>query len=416
MSGQYDTADGFKDLNERMVEFEKSRKVKEAHRLFYLALPPSAFIEVSSNLKSYCHPEKSGMARLIVEKPFGHDLASSKELQEALAPLWSEEELYRIDHYLGKEMVKNLAYFRFANNFLEPTWNRDHVASINVSFKEPFGTEGRGGYFDEIGIIRDVMQNHLLQVLTLLTMEAPTSADPEAVRDAKVAVLKAFKPLNTKDILVGQYGKSADGSKPSYLEDDTVKPDSKCVTYAAIGMEIDNDTWRGVPIVMRAGKALNEAKVEARIQFKDTDCKLYSRLTRNELVIRIQPDEAVYMKVNSKIPGVHTETLVNELDLSYKQRYKDFYIPEAYESLIRDCLRGDHANFVRDDENDVSWALFTPLLKYLEGSNPPVPSIYEYGSRGPKELNPFLESHGYVFTKEGDYHWPVTKPENVPKM
>merc|ERR1712080_706158 len=188
-------------------------------------------------------------------------------------------------------------------------------------------------------------------VLTLLTMERPVSFDPEAIRDEKVKVLKAFAPLNNDDILLGQYSKSEDGKKPGYLDDETVKKDSKCVTYAAIGARINNERWEDVPIVMRAGKALDESKVEIRIQFKPVPRGMFEQIQSNELVIRIQPDEAVYMKINSKIPGISTETALTDLDLTYSKRYsKDFWIPEAYETLIRDCLLGNHSNFVRDDE------------------------------------------------------------------
>ncbi|ODV65007.1 glucose-6-phosphate dehydrogenase [Hyphopichia burtonii NRRL Y-1933] len=411
VSGPYDQPEGFQKLNEAMNEYESKNQVSKPERLFYLALPPSVFTTVGSNIKTYAYPPKEGRLRIIVEKPFGHDLESSRKLQEDLAPLFTEEELYRIDHYLGKEMVKNLLVLRFGNEFLNAAWNNKHISSIQISFKEAFGTEGRGGYFDEIGIIRDVMQNHILQVLTLLTMERPTSFDPEAIRDEKVKVLKAFSELSKDDVLLGQYTKSEDGSKPGYLDDETVKNDSKCVTYAAIGVQIHNERWDGVPIVLRAGKALDESKVEIRIQFKPVAKGMFKEIQRNELVIRIQPDEAVYMKINSKIPGISTETSLTDLDLTYSKRYsEDFWIPEAYEALIRDCYLGNHSNFVRDDELDVSWALFTPLLNYIESDDFPKPEGYAYGSKGPKGLRQFLEKHNYAFSQEGSYQWPLTTP------
>lgn len=410
ISGPYDQPEGFQKLNEAIEAYDSKNNNKHSERLFYLALPPSVFTTVGTNIKKYVYPEQ-GRLRIIVEKPFGHDLESSRKLQNDLAPLFSEEELYRIDHYLGKEMVKNLLVLRFGNEFFNAAWNKDHITSVQISFKEAFGTEGRGGYFDEIGIIRDVMQNHLLQVLTLLTMERPVSFDPEAIRDEKVKVLKAFDALQTDDVLLGQYGKSEDGSKPGYLDDSTVKPDSKCVTYAAIGIQIHNERWDGVPIVLRAGKALDSSKVEIRIQFKPVAKGMFKEIQRNELVIRIQPNEAVYMKVNSKIPGISTETSLTDLDLTYSTRYsEDFWIPEAYEALIRDCYLGNHSNFVRDDELDVSWKLFTPLLEHIEGPNAPKPISYPYGSKGPEGLRKFLTKHGYVFSDEGTYQWPLTTP------
>ncbi|CDK25966.1 unnamed protein product [Kuraishia capsulata CBS 1993] len=410
IAGPYDTPEGYEKLKDSIEQFDKSRNVTESHRLFYLALPPSVFTVVASKLKEICHPGSKGLARIIVEKPFGHDLQSAQELQSQLAPLWSEDELYRIDHYLGKEMVKNLSVLRFSNSFISAAWDSRSIACVQISFKEPFGTEGRGGYFDSIGIIRDVMQNHLFQVLTLLAMEDPKSSEAEAVRDEKVKVLKAIKKFDEKNILIGQYGKSADGTKPGYLDDDTVKPDSKCVTFAALTLEVDNDRWRGVPFILKAGKALNEGKVEIRIQFKPTGDESFTKVIRDELVIRIQPNEAMYLKMNTKIPGVRSDLAITELDLSYKNRYSDFYIPEAYESLIRDCFLGDHSNFVRDDELDLSWGLFTPLLNYLEGPDAPTPESYAYGSRGPQQLIPYLEKNGYVHQTKA-YQWPVTRPD-----
>ncbi|SCU79403.1 LADA_0B00408g1_1 [Lachancea dasiensis] len=418
ISGPYDQDEGYHALLKVLEEYESANSIERPHRLFYLALPPSAFVSVCTQIKKLVYAEH-GETRVVVEKPFGHDLQSFRDMQKDLAPLFREDELFRIDHYLGKEMVKNLVLMRFANTFLNAAWNKENIENIQISFKEPFGTEGRGGYFDEIGIIRDVMQNHLLQVLTLLTMERPVSYDAESIRDEKVRVLKAFAPIDHNDILVGQYGKSEDGSKPGYLDDDTVDPNSKCVTFAALGFKIQNERWDGVPIVMRAGKALNEGKVEIRVQFKGVPSGIFSDISRNELVMRIQPDEAIYLKCNSKTPGLSTASRVTELDLTYARRYKNFWIPEAYESLIKDVMTGDHSNFVRDDELDVSWKLFTPLLKYLEGPDAPTPEGYAYGSRGPKNLTQYLESHKYAFENGGVYQWPVATPDmpsNASKM
>lgn len=410
ISGPYDTPEGYEALTSAIEQYDAKNGVTKSERLFYLALPPSVFTAVGAHIKKYCYPA-NGRLRIIVEKPFGHDLESARQLQKDLAPLFSEDELYRIDHYLGKEMVKNLLVLRFGNELLSGVWNNKHIASVQISFKEAFGTEGRGGYFDTIGIVRDVMQNHLLQVLTLLTMDRPVSFDPEAVRDEKVKVLKAFGPLETDNMLLGQYGPSEDGTKPGYLDDETVTAGSKCVTYAAIGVHIHNERWDGVPFVMRAGKALDESKVEIRVQFKQVAKGIFREIHRNELVIRVQPNEAVYMKINNKIPGISTETTLTELDLTYASRYsKDFWIPEAYEALIRDCYLGNHSNFVRDDELDVSWQLFTPLLNYIEGPDAPVPESYPYGSKGPKGLRPFMTKHGYEFNNEESYQWPLTKP------
>lgn len=415
VSGPYDSPEGFVELNNQITSFEKQRQVNQPHRLFYLALPPSVFVDVSKQIKANVYAE-NGITRVIVEKPFGHDLESARALQKDLAPIFTEEEIYRIDHYLGKEMVKNLLVVRFGNQILNSSWNKDQIKSIQISFKEPFGTEGRGGYFDDIGIIRDVMQNHLLQVLTLLTIERPVSFDPESIRDEKVKVLKAITEIDSNDIIIGQYDKSEDGSKPAYLDDKTVKKGSRAVTFAAITLNIKNERWEGVPIVMRAGKALNDGKVEVRVQYKPVAQGIFEEIPPNELVIRIQPDESVYLKLNAKEPGLSTSTRLTDLDLTYKNRYKEFWIPEAYESLIRDALHGDHSNFVRDDELDFSWKLFTPLLNHVEDPNGPKPTLYPYGSRGPAHLAEYLANHGYTFTKKGSYQWPITTPsDSVPQ-
>ena len=309
-------------------------------------------------------------------------MASSRELQKSLEPDWKEDELYRIDHYLGKEMVKNILILRFGTSFLGATWNRHHIDNVQITFKEPFGTEGRGGYFDEFGIVRDVMQNHLLQVLTLLAMERPISFSAEDIRDEKVRVLRAIPAIEPKNVIIGQYGKSLDGSKPSYKEDDTVPKDSRCPTFCALVAYIKNERWDGVPFIMKAGKALNEQKTEIRVQFKDVTSGIFKDIPRNELVMRIQPNESVYIKMNSKLPGLTMQTVVTELDLTYRRRFSDLKIPEAYESLILDCLKGDHSNFVRDDELDASWRIFTPLLHYLDDNKEIIPMEYPYGKRG----------------------------------
>ncbi|KAF7714227.1 Glucose-6-phosphate 1-dehydrogenase [Penicillium ucsense] len=407
VSGQYDQDDSFINLNKHLEQIEKDRQAKTHNRVFYMALPPSVFTTVSEQLKRNCYP-KSGLARIIVEKPFGKDLQSSRDLQKALEPNWKEEEIFRIDHYLGKEMVKNILILRFGNEFFNATWNRHHIDNIQITFKEPFGTEGRGGYFDEFGIIRDVMQNHLLQVLTLLAMERPISFSSEDIRDEKVRVLRAMDAIEPKNVIIGQYGRSLDGSKPGYLEDDTVPKESRCPTFCALVAYIKNERWDGVPFILKAGKALNEQKTEVRIQFKDVTSGIFKDIPRNELVIRVQPNESVYIKMNSKLPGLSMQTVVTELDLTYRRRFSDLKIPEAYESLILDAFKGDHSNFVRDDELDASWRIFTPLLHYLDDNKEIIPMEYPYGSRGPAVLDDFTASYGYKFSDAAGYQWPVT--------
>ncbi|TFY74457.1 hypothetical protein EWM64_g9555 [Hericium alpestre] len=410
VSGGYEDDPSFENLEKvlRKVESE-THKGRERHRLFYLALPPSVFLPVAANTKKHCYTTE-GINRIIVEKPFGKDLDSCRELLGSLKQFWAEEETFRIDHYLGKEMVKNMLVLRFANVALGVAWDKNSVSNVQITFKEPFGTEGRGGYFDEFGIIRDILQNHLLQVLSILTMERPVSFSAEDIRDEKVKVLRAIPPIERSDTLLGQY--VAGSGKPGYLDDDTVPHNSVCPTFAATTLHV-RAAYRSVPMltVPRALRltALNEAKVEVRIQFKDVTQGIFKDISRNELVLRIQPSEAVYLKLNTKAPGLYTRALPTEMDLTYKRRFSEVKIPEAYEALILDALKGDHSNFVRDDELDVAWRIFTPILHWIDGRDGPRPKPvpYPYGSRGPKELDAFIGKYGYKRTDEG-YQWPVT--------
>jgi len=406
ISGGYEDDPSFQKLNSHIEEIEKGYKSAEANRLFYLALPPSVFIPVTKHLRQNCYSSK-GVNRIVVEKPFGKDLDSSRELLGAIKQYWTEEETFRIDHYLGKEMVKNVLVLRFANVALGAAWDKNSISNVQITFKEPFGTEGRGGYFDEFGIIRDILQNHLLQVLTVIAMERPVSFSAEDIRDEKVKVLRSIPPIERSDTLLGQYV-SANG-KPGYLDDDTVPHNSVCPTFAATTLWINNPRWEGVPFVLKAGKALNEAKVEVRIQFKDVTQGIFKDIARNELVLRIQPSEAVYLKLNTKTPGLYTRAIPTEMDLTYKRRFAETKIPEAYEALILDALKGDHSNFVRDDELDGAWKIFTPILHWIDGRDGPAPKPvpYPYGSRGPKELDGFIGKFGFKRAEQG-YIWPVT--------
>ncbi|CAE6509580.1 unnamed protein product [Rhizoctonia solani] len=409
VSGAYDGDEGYGALLKALEEIESKYQTKEINRLFYMALPPSVFIPVAQGLRRNCYTP-NGTNRIIVEKPFGKDLESCRHMMTALKKEWSEDETFRIDHYLGKEMVKNILVLRFANIVFSSGWSNQAIKSVQITFKEPFGTEGRGGYFDEFGIIRDIQQNHLLQVLSILTMERPVSFSSEDIRDEKVKVLRAIPPIAKEDVLLGQYV-AADG-KPGYLDDDTVPKNSVCPTFAALTLWIHNPRWEGVPFILKAGKALNEAKVEIRIQYRDVTQGIFKDISRNELVLRIQPSEAVYVKINAKTPGLYTRAIPTEMDLTYKRRFTETKIPEAYEALILDALKGDHSNFVRDDELDVAWKIFTPILHWIEGRDGPAPrpQPYPYGSRGPKELNDFITKYGYKRADTG-YLYRTTKLE-----
>ncbi|CAE6455513.1 unnamed protein product [Rhizoctonia solani] len=411
VSGSYDGDEGYSALLKALEEIESKYQTKEVNRLFYMALPPSVFIPVAQGLRRNCYTP-NGTNRIIVEKPFGKDLESCRAMMSALKKEWTEDETFRIDHYLGKEMVKNILVLRFANVVFSSGWSNQSIKSVQITFKEPFGTEGRGGYFDEFGIIRDIQQNHLLQVLSILTMERPVSFSAEDIRDEKVKVLRAIPPITKEDVLLGQY--VAANGKPGYLDDETVPQNSVCPTFAALTLWIHNPRWEGVPFILKAGKALNEAKVEIRIQYRDVTQGIFKDIARNELVLRIQPSEAVYVKINAKTPGLYTRAIPTEMDLTYKRRFTDTKIPEAYEALILDALKGDHSNFVRDDELDVAWKIFTPILHWIEGRDGPAPrpQPYPYGSRGPKELDAFIGKYGYKRADAG-YSWPQTNLSNL---
>ncbi|CAG7848600.1 Glucose-6-phosphate 1-dehydrogenase Short=G6PD [Serendipita indica DSM 11827] len=423
VAGDYEDDKAFQDLNKHIEEIESKYQGPERNRMFYMALPPSVFQSVARGLKRNCYTDK-GTIRVIVEKPFGKDTESCRELLSSLKENFTEEETFRIDHYLGKEMVKNMLVSRFANIALSAGWSNQFISSVQITFKEPFGTEGRGGYFDEFGIIRDILQNRtipsyilanpfsptpadLTQVLCILAMERPVSFSAEDIRDEKVKVLRSIPPIEKSDVLLGQYV-GANG-KPGYLDDDTVPPNSKCPTFAAVVLWIHTPRWEGVPFILKAGKALNEAKVEVRVQYKDVTQGIFKDIARNELVMRIQPSEAIYLKFNAKTPGLYTRAMPTEMDLTYKRRFSEAKIPEAYEALILDALHGDKSNFVRDDELDAAWKIFTPILHWIDGKNgqAPRPNPYPYGSRGPKELNDFMKKYGYKRADQG-YSWPVT--------
>jgi glucose-6-phosphate 1-dehydrogenase len=406
-SGQYDSAASFQDFNKHLLEAEKF-KSKGANRVFYMALPPSVFVATAGEIRSQCKTT-SGWNRVIVEKPFGKDTESSAALNKALGALFNEDEIFRIDHYLGKEMVQNLMVLRFANTVFEPLWNHQHIANVRITFKEPFGTEGRGGYFDEFGILRDVMQNHLIQIMSLVAMEPPVSLLAEDIRDEKVKVLRAVPPLDLKNIVVGQY--TREGNNPGYLEDEGVPPNSTCPTFATAVLTVNNQRWSGVPFILKCGKALNERKAEIRIQFKDNNNFLFPGAAPNELVMRLQPNEAIYMKMMMKTPGLSSALVQSELDLSYFTRFQkeiEGGLPDAYERLILDVVRGDHNLFVRVDELQAAWRIFTPVLHQLEGEKIK-PKEYSFGSRGPPEADDLAVRNGFV-RSEG-YHWPGNKKQ-----
>ncbi|TVU46577.1 hypothetical protein EJB05_06119 [Eragrostis curvula] len=367
-SGQYNSEEGFAELDRKLKEKEAG---KVPNRLFYLSIPPNIFVDVVRSA-SRTASSSSGWTRFIVEKPFGRDSESSGELTRSLKKYLAEEQIFRIDHYLGKELVENLSVLRFSNLVFEPLWSRNYIRNVQLIFSEDFGTEGRGGYFDNYGIIRDIMQNHLLQILALFAMETPVSLDAEDIRNEKVKVLRSMRQLKLEDVVVGQYKGHSKGGKsyPGYADDPTVPKGSITPTFAAAALFIDN------------------ARAEIRVQFRRVPGNLYRRnigtdldKATNELVLRVQPDEAIYLKINNKVPGLGMRLDRSNLNLLYSERYHG-EIPDAYERLLLDAIEGERRLFIRSDELDAAWAIFTPVLRELEEKRV-APELYPYGSRGP---------------------------------
>ncbi len=387
-SGQYDSVDSILDLFVLMRQVEQNRRT---NRFFYLAIPPSVFLDVARSIGDAglvsCSTDEP-WSHVVLEKPFGRDRESSDHLAEALSQVFVENQTYRIDHYLGKEVVQNLMVLRFANLIFEPLWNRNYIRDVHILWKENQGTEGRGGYFDQFGIIRDVMQNHLLQILALVAMEPPGKLNASNIAKEKVDVLRSVPPLKLDDVRIGQFGQSSGKGRkfPAYVDDPTVPDDSTTPTFASATLRIDNPRWEGVPFVMTAGKGLDSQKTEIRIRFHDVPGNLFCGPDgcpdANEMVIRIQPDEAIYLSLTNKVPGMGFKVASRNLDLRYKAAFSE-EIPDAYESLLLDVIQGDRSLFIRADELQAAWDIFTPVLHEIERAHV-VPEPYPFGSHGPK--------------------------------
>ncbi len=386
VSGQYHQEASFNTLKQRLNELGNGN----ANSLFYMAIPPSVFIATATSIRK-THMEdnqnSSQWSRVVLEKPFGRDSQSSADLIKSISSIFNEEQTYRIDHYLGKEVIQNLLILRFANLIFEPIWNRNFIASVSISWSEKIGCEGRAGYFDDFGIIRDVIQNHLLQIVALVAMEQPAKLEADAIADQKVKLLRCAKPIGLENMVVGQYtGKQvATGYIPGYLDDPEVPKGSNTPTYARATLYLDHPRWHDVPFHMCAGKALNTSMTEISIQFKDVPHSLYHQkgnLKPNRLVIRVQPNEAIELHVNNKMPGLEESFEPVKLNLHYASTFRKI-IPEAYERLLLDVLRGDRSLFIRADELLASWDIVTPALHDLEKEKVK-PKAYEFGSAGPE--------------------------------
>ncbi|WP_235183225.1 glucose-6-phosphate dehydrogenase [Deinococcus phoenicis] len=372
-------------------------RAEEAHggrknALFYLSTPPSLFEPISNGLgRLGLSDESEGWRRIIIEKPFGRNLASARELNDAIHRVWDESQVYRIDHYLGKETVQNLMAIRFGNAIFEPLWNRSYVDHVQITAAEDLGLEGRAGYYEEAGVVRDMLQNHLMQLFTLTAMEAPAAFDADAIRDEKVKVLRSVKPIPVERVpevaVRGQYGPGTlYGEKvPGYREEPGVQPGSTTPTYVAIKLEVDNWRWEGVPFFLRTGKRLPKKVTEIAVVFKRPPLGIFpGGLERNVLAFRIQPDEGVSLKFSSKSPG--QEMVLREVVMDFRYDAFGAQLESPYSRLLLDAMLGDATLFPREDEVDHAWQIVSGLLKAWEGPDAAAPDFPNYpaGTWGPE--------------------------------
>jgi glucose-6-phosphate 1-dehydrogenase len=371
---------------------------EKAGVVFYTALPPGAVGTVLEAMREGGFAEareRFSSSRIMLEKPFGSDYESARELNSIVAGMFDESEVYRVDHYLGKDTIRNILIFRFANAVFEPLWNAEYIDSIYITAAETIGIERRGGYYDDAGVVRDIVQNHVMQLLALVTMEAPLSGDAESVRERKLEVFKSIRPVSASDFVFGQY--------EGYRDEEKVRPDSTTPTFVALRMGVDNRRWHGVPIYVRAGKALAAKVTEVAIRFREipvcvmSDARACEAISPNFLHIRIQPDEGVRLTVNAKAPGRADDVRRAELDFSYSDLPGG--LPNAYERVLLDCLDGQPALFWRADSVEQAWKVAAPLLETADGMRSS--TVYEYarGSWGPEEAGALPGRDGRVWPR-----------------
>jgi glucose-6-phosphate 1-dehydrogenase len=382
----------------------------EGNRLFYLATPPDFYDEAIQMIgeNKLNHPEAGGWTRIIIEKPFGHDLESARALNRMALQVFHEDQIYRIDHYLGKETVQNLMVLRFANAIFEPLWNQRYIDHVQITAAEEIGIENRGSYYENAGTLRDMIQNHMLQLLTLVGMEPPVSREANAVRDEKTKVLRAVRPISVEEVsrfaVRGQYtaGSAAGNQVKGYREEKDVKPDSRVETYAAVKLLIDNWRWADVPFYLRSGKRLPKRVSEIAIQFRKVPHLLFKdaaggRLDPNTLIVRIQPDEGISLKFEAKVPGQTIQIRPVSMDFQYGTSFGK-RSPEAYERLLLDAMLGDSTLYARGDMVELSWQLVMPILQaWQQSSDPPEP--YEAGTWGPASADKLIENDGRRWRK-----------------
>lgn len=403
VAGQYTESDTFERLQAELVRVSEVHGT-EGNALFYLAMPPTMFEPIVRGLAEHgMLAEEKSWARVIIEKPFGHNLESAVELDRALKKYIKESQIYRIDHYMGKETVQNILMLRFANAIFEPLWNHTYIEKVEITVAEELGVEKRAGYYDNAGALRDMFQNHMIQMLSLIAMEPPAVFEADAYRDEIAKLISSIRPLRGQDLATiavrGQYVESVDPERPApgYRKEDGVNPKSNTETYVALKLFIDNWRWRGVPFYMRTGKRLPRKSSEIAITFRPIPHSIFKPIrpkdfSQNVLLLRMQPHEGMGLSLEVKSPG--SKLCVNTLDMNFS--YSDFMhgedIPDAYERLILDGLLGDQTLFVRNDTVEASWKLFMPLLRAWEDNLDVVPlCFYPAFSQGPKEANEILE-------------------------
>jgi glucose-6-phosphate 1-dehydrogenase len=403
VAGDFDDASAYVTLGERLAKQDASHGAS-GNRLFYLATPPNSYIEIATRLGEaglVRGGRDGGWSRIVVEKPYGRDLQSARQLDQAMGLVFRERQIYRIDHYLGKETVQNIMVFRFANGIFEPLWNRRYVDNVQVSVAETVGVEGRGGYYEEAGALRDMVQNHLLQVLSLIAMEPVASLRGDAVRDEKAKVFQAIRPVRDYELetVRGQYtaGAILGSHVPGYREEEGVPPSSTTETYVGIKLLIDNWRWAGVPFYLRVGKRLPKRATEVAIHFKTAPLHLFHGAAGEEpspnlLVLRIQPDEGISLRFGAKVPGTRADVRPVNMDFRYGSSF-GVDAPEAYERLLLDAMLGDPTLFTRWDSVEAAWALLTPVLDaWRDGASPMQP--YEAGTWGPEQAGDLIERQG----------------------
>jgi glucose-6-phosphate 1-dehydrogenase len=404
--------DGYAALGHRMQEVARARGTG-ANTVFYLAVPPSAYENILARLgrAALVHPSGTSgpWTRIIVEKPFGHDLASAEDLNKKISGVFREDQIYRIDHYLGKETVQNILVLRFANGVFEPVWNRRYVDHVQITVAESIGVEGRGTYFEEAGILRDIVQNHMLQLLALTAMEPPVAFEADAVRNEKVKVLSALRTMTpaqmAHDVVRGQYGAGSVGGKkvPAYREEPDVSRTSVTETYVALKVYVDSWRWAGVPFFLRAGKRLPKRVTEVAIQFRSVPLQIFARAGADTpepsvLALRIQPDEGITLKFGAKVPGPTIRIQSVNMDFRYGASFGE-EPPEAYERLLLDVLLGDSTLFTRRDEVEAQWDFITCILR--SWAERPVASLplYDAGTWGPEEADEMIAESGRAWRR-----------------